>query len=133
MVNSITPAMSLPVPNLGWGYFVTFGEFRIVTGSETVQTQNIWNTQKPRNGKNLSRLSSKRSSLPVLIMRKRRNPESRAPQIMMKSESTIWRALWWPEKARVMIASTTKLVPPAKSEQRINNGTNEFVDVKIYL
>ena len=38
---------------------------------------------------------------------------------MMKSESTIWRALWCPEKARVMIARTTKLVPPAKS--RIND------------
>ena len=115
IVNKITPAISLPVPKLGWRYFVTFGEFKIVMGSETVQTQNIWNTQKPKNEKNLSRLSSKRSSLPVLIMRKRRKPESLAPQIMMKSESTIWRALWWPEKARVTIANNTKLVPPAKS------------------
>ena len=32
------PAMSLPVPNLGWSNLVTFGEFRIVTGRETVQT-----------------------------------------------------------------------------------------------
>ena len=49
------------------------------------------------------------------MMRKRRKPERRAPQSMMKMEATIWRAWWWPEKARVMMARTTKLVPPAKS------------------
>lgn len=43
----------------------TAGEFRIVMGRETVQTQSIWKTQKPRKGRNLLRLSSKRSSLPV--------------------------------------------------------------------
>lgn len=41
--------------------------------------------------------------------------ESLAPHRIMKMEATIWRALWWPEKARVMTASTTKFVPPAKS------------------
>lgn len=38
----MTPAMSQPVPNLGWLNFVTLGEFNSVTGKETVQTQNIW-------------------------------------------------------------------------------------------
>ena len=94
---------------------MTLGEFKIVTGRDTVQTQIIWNTQKPRKGKNLSRLSSNRSSLPVLMMRKRRKAESRAPQSMMNKETTICRAWWWPENARVMMARTTKLVPPAKS------------------
>lgn len=84
--------MSLPVPNAGCGYWVTFGEFNTVTGNETVHTQIIWKTQKPRNGKNLSLLSSKRSSLPVFRIRKRRKPESRRPQTMMKSKTTIWRA-----------------------------------------
>jgi hypothetical protein len=88
-----TPAISLPVPKDGCGYCVTFGEFNTVTGNDTVQTQIIWNTQNPRNGKNLSRLSSNRSSLPVLMMRKSRKPESRSPQTMMKREHTIWRAL----------------------------------------
>ena len=88
----------------------------MVTGNETLQTHIIWKTQKPKNGKNLSLLSSKRSSLPVLIMRNKRKPESRAPHSMMKIEATIWRALWWPEKARVMMAKMTKLVPPAKSD-----------------
>lgn len=78
-------------------------------------TQNIWNTQKPKNGKNLSRLSSKRSSFPVLTILNSRKPESRAPQSIMKIDATIWRPLWWPEKARVIMARTTKLVPPAKS------------------
>ena len=41
MVNSMTPAISLPVPKLGCRYLVTFGEFKMVTGNETVQTQNI--------------------------------------------------------------------------------------------
>lgn len=41
--------------------------------------------------------------------------ESLAPHKMMKMEAIIWRALWWPENARVMMASTTKFVPPAKS------------------
>lgn len=115
IAKSITPATSLPVPKSGWLKRVTFGEFRIVTGSETIHTQSIWNTQKPRKGKNLSRLSSKRSSFPVLRILKRRKAESRAPHIIMKRESTIWRAWCWPENARVMIARTTKLVPPAKS------------------
>ena len=52
------------------------------------------------------------------MIRKSRNPESLAPHAIMKRETTIWRALWVPEKARVMIARTTKLVPPAKSAQR---------------
>lgn len=35
-------------------------------------------------------------------------------------EATIWRAEGWePDMARVMMASTTKLVPPAKSEKLI--------------
>lgn len=114
------------------------GEFRTVTGKETVHTQNIWKIQKPRNLKNLSRISSKRSSFPVLRMRKRRKPESRAPQSMMKRDVTIWRAWCSPENdklethfsrvpsrlhcrargANVIIASTTKLVPPAKSNTK---------------
>jgi hypothetical protein len=39
---STIPAISRPVPKTGWGNWVTFGEFKIVTGSETVHTQNIW-------------------------------------------------------------------------------------------
>lgn len=31
--------MSRPVPKAGWRNLVTFGELRIVTGRETVQTQ----------------------------------------------------------------------------------------------
>ena len=115
MENNITPAISLPVPNAGCGNRVTFGEFNTVTGKDTIHTQSIWNTQKPRNGKNLSRLSSNRSSLPVLMIRKRRKAESLAPHSIMKRETTIWRAFWVPLNARVMIARTTKLVPPAKS------------------
>jgi len=41
--------------------------------------------------------------------------ESLAPHRIMKRVATIWRALWWPENASVMMASTTKFVPPAKS------------------
>lgn len=37
----ITPAMSRPVPKEGCLNRVTAGEFRIVTGRETVQTQII--------------------------------------------------------------------------------------------
>ena len=84
-------------------------------GKETVQTQIIWKIQKERNLKKLSRLSSKRESEPVLMMRKRRKAESRKPQAMMKRESTICRAEWVGEKERVRIARRTKLVPPAKS------------------
>lgn len=120
MANKMTPAMSLPVPNAGWGYCVMLGEFSTVTGSETVQTQSIWKTQKPKKGKNLSLLSSKRSSLPVLRIRKRRNAESRAPQSMMKMDTTICRAWWVSLNARVMIARTTKFVPPAKSADSIS-------------
>ena len=49
------------------------------------------------------------------MIRKSRKPESLAPQAIMKRETTIWRAFWVPEKAKVMIAKTTKFVPPAKS------------------
>lgn len=58
MVQKTTPAMSLPLPNDGWGYLSTFGEFRMVTGRLTVQTQSICATQKPRNLKKWSRLPS---------------------------------------------------------------------------
>lgn len=35
---------------------------------------------------------------------------------MMKMEAMIWRACGWvPDKQRVMMARTTKFVPPAKS------------------
>ena len=37
---------------------------------------------------------------------------------MMKREATIWRALGRPLNARVMMAKTTKFVPPAKSKNR---------------
>lgn len=117
IAKSITPAMSPPVPKGGWGKRVILGEFRTVTGNETVQTQTIWKIQKPRNLKKLSRLSSKRSSLPVLMIRKSRKAESRAPHAMMKSETTIWRAWWYPLKASVMMVRTTKFVPPAKSRE----------------
>lgn len=58
MVQKMTPAMSLPLPNDGWRYRSTFGEFRIVTGRLTVQTQSICATQNPRNLKKWSRLPS---------------------------------------------------------------------------
>jgi hypothetical protein len=41
MAYSTTPAISLPVPNAGWGNRVTLGEFKTVIGRETVQTQII--------------------------------------------------------------------------------------------
>jgi len=49
------------------------------------------------------------------MIRKRRKALRRKPQSMMNNETTIWRASWWPENAKVMIARTMKLVPPAKS------------------
>lgn len=91
------------------------GELSSVTGRLTVHTHSIWNTQKPRNEKNLSRLSSKRSSLPVLRMRKRRKPESRAAHSIRKSDVTIDRAFVVSAQLRVRIAKTTKFEPPAKS------------------
>jgi hypothetical protein len=36
------PAMSRPVPKAGCSNCVTSGEFKMVTGSDTVQTQIIW-------------------------------------------------------------------------------------------
>ena len=114
--NMMMPTTSRPVPKPMKGYCLTAGELMSVTGRETTQTQIIWKTQKPRKGKNLSRLSSKRSSLPVLRMRNSRKPDSRTPHSMMKMEGTICRACGLgPDKARVIIARTTKLVPPAKS------------------
>lgn len=96
----------------------------MVTGKEQVQTQNIWKIQKPRNLKKLLRLSSKRSSLPVLRTRNNRKPERRRPHIIMKRETTIWRASGRPSaaelKARVIMARTTKLVPPAKSRDGVS-------------
>lgn len=89
IANRITPAISLPVPNFGWFHRVTFGEFNMVTGRETSQTQNIWKIQKPRKEKNLSLLSSNRESLPVLRILKRRKPARRVAQSIMKSETTI--------------------------------------------
>lgn len=88
----------------------------MVTGKEHVQTQNIWKTQNPRKDQNLSRLSSKRSSLPVFMILKRRKPDSRAAHAMMKTEATMLRALpLFSLNDRVSIASNTKFVPPAKS------------------
>ncbi len=92
MANMMIPAISHPVPNLGWLNLVTFGEFRIVTGNEMIQTHDIWMTQNPRKEKNLPRILSKRSSFLVLRIRKKRKPDSRAPQSMMKREATICRA-----------------------------------------
>lgn len=42
MANKTMLAMSQPVPKAGWVNCVTLGEFKIVTGSEHVHTQNIW-------------------------------------------------------------------------------------------
>lgn len=63
-------------------------------------------------------MSSNRSSLPVLRMRKRRKPESRIPQTMTKRVAIIFRAGWILSVVpieRVRIARMTKFVPPAKS------------------
>jgi hypothetical protein len=63
------PMMSCPVLNVGCGWYrVTVGELRTVTGNETVQTHSIWKIQREKKGKNLSRLSLKRVSVPVLRM-----------------------------------------------------------------
>lgn len=126
------PAMSLPVPKAGCRNCVTFGELRIVTGSEQVQTQNIWlgmvriaarfgcvhtyNTQKPKKDQNLSLLSSKRSSFPVFRILNNRNPLRRAPHIIMNTDTTILRASpLFSLRPSVRMERTTKLVPPAKS------------------
>ena len=92
-----------------------FGLFKTVTGKLTIQTHSIWATQNPRKGKNLSLLSSNRSSLPVLRIRKSKKPDKRVPQSMRKIDVTICLACVVPDMARVMIASHTKLVPPMKS------------------
>ncbi len=115
MAKKIMAIMSVALPKLGCGYCSTFGLFKIVTGKLTIQTHSICATQNPRNGKNLSRLSSKRSSLPVFKMRKSKKPDKRAPHSIMKMDVTIWRASVVPDKARVRIASHTKFVPPMKS------------------
>lgn len=73
-------------------------------------------TQKPRKDQNLSRLSSKRSSLPVLMILNNKKPERRAAHAVMKTEATTLRVSpLFSLNDRVSIASKTKLVPPAKS------------------
>ena len=107
--------MSVALPKDGWRYLRTFGLFKMVTGSETVQTHSIWNTQNPRNEKNLSRLSSKRSSLPVFKILNSKKPERRAAQSMIIIDVMICLALVEPPIASVIIANQTKLEPPMKS------------------
>lgn len=121
------PMMSVAFPNDGCGTRSTFGLLRIVTGRETVQTQSIWKTQKPRKGRNLSRLSSKRSSLPVFKIRNRRKPERRAAQSMINMDVTICLGWVEPPMARVMMASQTKLEPPMKSVILSNLKVNAMV------
>jgi hypothetical protein len=125
---STTPATSRPVPKLCCAYrSETLGELSTVTGRLTVQTQTIWNSQKPRKGRNLSRLSSKRSSFPVRRMRKRRKPERRRAQMMRKREATIWRAWCWWLRERVRMERRAKLVPPAKSGQSVSQSLTGIV------
>lgn len=112
---STTPATSRPVPKAGCGNACTAGELSTVTGSEQIHTHSIWKTQKPRKRKKWSRLSSKRESVPVLRMRKRRKPERRRPQAARKREATSWRGFAGELRARVRMTRRTKLVPPAKS------------------
>lgn len=50
IANKTMPAISQPVPKAGWMKWVTLGEFRMVTGSEHVQTQNIWLGRNQREG-----------------------------------------------------------------------------------
>ncbi|KAI7165310.1 hypothetical protein KC349_g48 [Hortaea werneckii] len=70
---------------------------------------------KPKNLKKLPRLSSKRSSLPVLRIRKRRNPANRLAHTMRKIVATICLAFVVPDMDNVMMARMTKFEPPQKS------------------